>query len=439
LYSCGMVSDVAGDAVSGTGSATGRIHAARAVHVGRQAVYDRDGAVAAYELLFRHAGEAVEAAERDSGATSRVIVAAFTDFSIDELAGDRACFVNVTREFLTGELPLPLDPGRVGLEIPVGVVADDAVLAGIAGLVDEGYTIVLDRFVPGQDRDALLEYASYVKIDLLDGNFARVRATVAHCRRQWPHVQLIGQRIEQQATLVVATNLGFDLFQGHALGRPHVASIGAVDPGRLSRLQLLTELAGEELDVDRIVSLIEADPALAVRVLRMVNATATGLRRTVTSISDAVVLLGPATIRQWVVLMLTAGLADAAGGDEARLQDAVTYARLCRNLADHHAGQHGGRHQVSPDSAYTAGLLVMIADMLGLSAADLAAQLPLSDDLTEALITGTGPLGVVLAAMDDYRQGRMPRDVPDAAERYLAALRWSAEALQRAGVSNRLD
>jgi c-di-GMP-related signal transduction protein len=50
------------------------------VHVGRQPIYDRDGAVIAHELLFRAGATASTASRRDAhAAAARVLVAAFTE------------------------------------------------------------------------------------------------------------------------------------------------------------------------------------------------------------------------------------------------------------------------------------------------------------------------------------------------------------------------
>ncbi|MFG2044169.1 hypothetical protein [Dactylosporangium sp. NPDC048998] len=89
-----------------------------AVHVGRQPIFDRDGDVHGYELLFR--GDFARPGSmqpRGAYATSRVLIAAFTEIGIEPLCGRALCFVNLTREFLVGDLPLPFDAEQVVLEI----------------------------------------------------------------------------------------------------------------------------------------------------------------------------------------------------------------------------------------------------------------------------------------------------------------------------------
>jgi EAL and modified HD-GYP domain-containing signal transduction protein len=393
----------------------------RAVHVGRQAIYDRAGDVVAYELLFRDAPEATEASRRTSFATSRVIVAAFTEFGIRELVDDRACFINVTREFLVGDLPIPFDAGQAGLEILADVPIDDEVVAGVAALSEQGYTIAVDDYRPAAGRDALLAYANYVKIDMLDPNPTRVRTAVAPCRA-YPHLQLVAERLETPAGLSVAFDLGFELFQGHVLGRPHLVSTEVLNTTRLARLRLLAQLTDEDMDVAQVTAAIETDPGLSLRVLTGVNAAASGVNRRVSSVGDAVMLLGTRQIHQWVTLMLVSDLAE---GDENRLTEAVTCARLCQTLAEHEGA--------AGSSAFTAGLLAAVSDILSLSTADLASRLPLTDEITDVMVRGEGPLAPILAAVRAYQHG-IPAETSDldVAGHFLAALRWSNGALRPA-------
>ncbi|MFF5228666.1 EAL and HDOD domain-containing protein [Dactylosporangium sp. NPDC000521] len=389
----------------------------RPVHIGRQALYDRHGHVAAYELLFRDGPEAMHAAVRDSAATSRVIVEAFTAFGITELVGDRRCFINLTREFVVGELPLPFPPGSVGLELMADVAVDDEVLDGVGRLVEQGHRIAVDDFAGDASRARLLPFAHYVKVNMLAGDRRAIGAIVGQCRR-FPRIRLVAQRVETQELLELARKLQFQLFQGHVLSRPHLITTHTLSPSRLARMRLLAELAADEVDLDRAVATIERDPALAVRVLRGVNAASNGLPQPVSSIFQAVVLLGIPQVRQWATLMMVADLAD---GDEAQLTDAVLRARMCQTLAE--------RRGAPGPAAFTAGLLSAIGDLLGRPASELTDQLPLTEDVTEAVVHGRGQLGAVLTEVRTYQRDAATAVVPDLAEDMLSALRWTNASL----------
>jgi c-di-GMP-related signal transduction protein len=393
------------------------------VHVGRQPLYDRTGAVAGYEMLFRGWAGAAGATKSNSYATSQVIVNAFTEFGMHELVGDRMCFVNVTRDFLVGTLALPFDPQRAVLEVLETVDVDDEVLAGVARLAGQGYLIALDDFVWGGGHERLLDLASYVKIDMLDADPAYIRTVSDMCRAH-PGVRLVAERLETDEHVALARSVGCELFQGYALGRPQVMSTTGLSPSRVRYVKLMGSLSGPDVDLAEVVSIVTADPALSFRLLRVCNSAASGLRQPVDSVHQAVVLLGTVRIRQWVSLML---LSDAAEADEAQLTAITTRARLCQILAGH-VGAPG-------ESAFTVGLLSGVGELLGREGADLVSQLPLAPAVIEALVNGTGELGRILQVARAYDTGDPHRaaasgiELANLTHAYLAATGWSTRTM----------
>jgi c-di-GMP-related signal transduction protein len=395
------------------------------VHVGRQVILDRAGSVIGYELLFRAHADAAGATERGAYATSQVIITAMTDIGIGPLVGDRLCFVNLTREFLVGELPLPFDHRQVVLEVLETVEVDDEVLAGVAALVAQGYRIALDDFVFGLGHERLVELATFVKIDVLDADRERIAATVAACRR-YPDVRLVAERVETEEHLRLAADLGFDLVQGYLLGHPQVVSAPALSPSRMRRVELLGLLVGPEIPLARVVALVTGDPALSLRLLAAANADSLGLPVDVSSVHDAVLLLGADRLRDWATLML---VSDLETGDERQLAGAVTRARMSQNLAE--------RMGVPGEPAFTAGLVSAVAGLLGQPVAELAPRLSLNAEVTDALVAGTGPLGELLRLVDAYEMSDLPALVVaplpagEAVRSYLDAVAWSTQILDR--------
>lgn len=405
------------------------------VHVGRQPIYDRAGRLVGYELLFRGDADAVEATEVGVYATSQVIITAMTEIGVGPLVGDRMCFVNLTREFIVGKLPLPFDHQQVVLEVLETIEIDDEVVAGVAELAAQGYRIALDDFVFGaggagdrdrERRERLLELATFVKIDLLDACPDAVAATIVAARRH-PHVRLVAERLETEAHLQHARELGFDLFQGYVLGRPQVISAAALSPSRLQRVELLSLLVGAGFPMARVVSLVVSDPALSLRLLAAANADALGLPVKVSSVHDAIMLLGHERLRDWATLMLVSDLND---GDEEQLSFAVTRARMCQNLAD--------RMDVPGEPAFTAGLVSAVAELLGQPAAELAVRLSLNEEVTAAVVSGEGALGELLALVAAYETSDLPAmldgpvETEEAAWSYLDAVVWSGHMFDQA-------
>ncbi|MFB9451564.1 HDOD domain-containing protein [Dactylosporangium vinaceum] len=392
------------------------------VVVGRQAIYDTAGAVAGYELLFRSGPEAVAANRSGAAATSQVIVSAFTAFDFDELTGGLPGFVNLTDDFLRGDLPVPLVPGRVVLEVLETVNVDDRVVEGVAALAAAGYAIALDDFVPGSEHERLLAVSSYVKIDFL-GLDAGGRAIIMSLRERYPHLRFVAERLETPQDIAEARELGYELFQGYALDRPVVASTRTLSASRMRCIQLLGEFMATESDVSAIVAHVSADPALSYRLLRAANCAWNGSARRVATVHGAVMLLGIAQVRDWVMLMLVGDLTLA--GDE-RMADALIQAQLCRLVAE--------RSGLPGDEAFVVGMLSSVAEMIGQPVKVLSEQLPLSDATREALVDGAGPLGAPFCAVTAYLHGVPPAaDAGDLVTPYLQAVRWATETVRRIG------
>jgi c-di-GMP-related signal transduction protein len=404
--------------MSSGSSEPAQVAATRSIHVARQPLYDRTGAVRGYELLFR--GQAVDGVATSSNAyaTSNVIIGAFTDVGLANLVGDRLCFVNLTREFVVGELELPFDPSAVVLEIVETVHVDDEVLAGVRDLVGRGYAVALDDFVWGSGHERLLPYADYVKLEVAGTDPDELARSVERIR-EYPRIRLVAERLDDASEHQLAMDLGFDLFQGYVLARPQTTSTVGLSPARVQRLQLLAALSDPVIDVDKVVSMVSADPALGFRLLRATNNAATGFTSRVSSVHDAIVLLGLRRVCQWVTLMLVGDMAEAS---EDLVTATLTRARLCRSVAMH-LGLAG-------EAAFTVGLLSSIAEIIDEPPSAIAGSLPLTNDVAAAVTEGAGPLGAVLALVRQYEQadvdalaaGPMPSDAFAIA--YLKALAW---------------
>jgi EAL and modified HD-GYP domain-containing signal transduction protein len=212
------------------------------------------------------------------------------------------------------------------------------------------------------------------------------------------------------------------------LSRPQVVPALALSPSRLRRMELLGLLVGPDIPLNQVVRLVTGDPALSIRLLAVANADPLGLPVEVSSVHEAVELLGVGRLRDWATLML---LSDLDEGNPEPLSAAVTRARMCQNLAQ--------RMDLPPEAAFTVGLISAAAELIGQSPADLAPRLSLTQDVSDALILGDGPLGELLILVHAYEASDLPMLVaapvpsPDTAKAYLDALAWSSRFLDRRG------
>ncbi len=117
-------------------------------------------------------------------------------------------------------------------------------------------------------------------------------------------------------------------------------------------LELLSSMDQDDIDVHVLAHKIELDQALAAKTLRIANSSFYGMQSKVTSIPQAVSVLGFHSIRTVVTACaLTGSFAPAAGGFDfqAFWRHSLATAIVARLLAPH--------LRVNPETAFTAGLL----------------------------------------------------------------------------------
>jgi EAL and modified HD-GYP domain-containing signal transduction protein len=267
----------------------------------------------------------------------------------------------------------------------------------------------------------LLAVAAIAKIDVLAMTWDEVLFTVEKCRRH--EVRLLAEKVEDAEMLRRCLAEGFELFQGYHLGRPETLTIETLSPGQALALDLVGRLGEPSTSTQEIELAVRRDPALVYRLLRIANSAAYGVNQQVSTIRDALVMVGVSRLRAWLVLLsLTPN-----GPDSSTMVEALARARTCERVSR-------VTGLASPDIAFTAGLLHGVSESLGLSATMLLERMPtLAPELADALMGRPGSLREVLNAVVGYEHQDLaevatgPVSLPILAEAYLGALAWTTE------------
>ncbi|MCA9071921.1 MAG: HDOD domain-containing protein, partial [Planctomycetaceae bacterium] len=323
------------------------------VWVGRQPILTADKRLVAYEILYRCFAQ--ESAQFTDGnhATSTVLLNLFSELGLEHVVDDRVAFVNFTREFITGEHPLPQCPKQLIVEVLEDIEPDPEVIAGIRRLRRQGFRIALDDVVYHPDLEPLLEHASLVKVDL---SLIPQTEWASHVQqfRKWP-VKLLAEKVETLEEFQHCRSLGFDLFQGYFFSKPELLEGRKLDSNQTVLLRILSVINSPQVEIQSLARTVEADPALCLKILRYVNSSHFGIRRTVESLQQACVLLGLDTLRTITSLLLLVGNNNVP---QQAARTALLRAWMCRNL-----GQNNSK--VNPQSVFTVGLLSMLDVLLG--------------------------------------------------------------------------
>src|SRR5690606_28807616 len=126
----------------------------------------------------------------------------------------------------------------------------------------------------------------------------------------------VATKVESGEAFRACHEAGYALFQGFYFRHPDVLRARRVPAVRVPVVELLARIGDPEVDLRRLVHIVERNPSLGVHVLRMAR-SAGGTGGPIGSIRHAVLRLGLERVRNGLSLVLLAGVDDepeARGG-----------------------------------------------------------------------------------------------------------------------------
>ncbi len=393
--------------------------------VGRQPIFDRSLNSIGYELLFRANAEVGSAGPLDGDqATSRVLLNAIAEFGLDSLVGKKLAFFNMTEKFLKNpELISFLPPDRVILEVLEDLEISDRLVDGAKALVRDGYSLALDDFVYSPEQKPLLKLANLIKYDLTQTPEALLIERIAIDHEAGRKVLV--ERIETADEYDALHTLGVDYFQGYFFAKPTTLSAAGIPSNKLSTIQLFTLVNNHDTTLDQIVDVLSKDVGLVVKTLRYVNSASSGCNVQIKSIQQAAALLGRNTLRNWVSVMVMAGLDDKP----LQLVNMALYrAKFCELMAEH-------SKTVDADSCFTLGMLSLLDVMTGSNLKHILETITISDEIKLALLGEENEMRQLLDLAIELEQYSTNRSEPSkpilplAQDCFHQAIAWAEESV----------
>jgi len=361
------------------------------IFLGRQPILDRDQRIVAYELLFRAGNTAGVTVTDDMQATASVIHHAFSEMGVQTVLGTQLGFINISADMLLSDLVELLPRTQVVLELLETISITDAVIDRCRELKQQGFTLALDDFVFDESYRPLLALVDIVKVDLLLHSPDELRSAVTQLK-QWP-VKLLAEKVDSAEQAAFCHSLGFDLFQGYYFARPLVLSAKRADPSQMALIQLLG-LVLRDAETPQIEQLFKQHPNLTYNLMRLVNSVASGLHRSIPSVSQAIMVLGRKQLQRWLQLLLFT-LQSGSTYPNPLLLLAATRGKMMELLA-----MKQQRNADYCDEAFMTGILSLIESLIDKPLSDIVSELNLGERLAAALLQREGELGGLLKLVE---------------------------------------
>jgi len=348
------------------------------IFVGRQPILDQNGDIYGYELLYRNSHKNFFPNVNPEQATIGLLVNTFLTIGIEKVAGNSLSFINFTGDLLAQDIFSSLDPERVVIEVLENVEITPSLLTKMRVLKETGFMIALDDFILQEQysvHSELFKIVDFIKVDYLNTTTAE-RLEIEKFIKKYPAIIMLAEKIETEEQFKVAKASGYKLFQGYFFSKPVIIT-GIEIPSNISlHFKIIERLHTEPPNIDEITELIMQDISLSYKLLRLINTLAFGATKQISSIKQAIVLIGLRETKRWlqVLALREIGIGPGNGRTQALADYSLTRAKICELLA-----KHDGKK--NPEEYFFAGMFSLIDVIMNSDWETILQLLPLSDEV----------------------------------------------------------
>lgn len=399
-------------------------------YAARQPILDRDKKLIGYELLFRDGVDNVFPDIDGDEATSRLIEGSQFNFGLEDLTDNKPAYINFTLETLQKGYPLLLGKEQVVVEILETIQPGKRLLALVKDLKEKGYILALDDYIHQPVWRHFYPYIDIIKIDFLTCDVDSIKAII-EAIKPYPHIKLLAEKVETYEKYQLALEMGFSYFQGFFFSKPEMVQSKTLPPSEMALAELLYETSSIDLNLRKITEVFERDVNLSYKLLRYSNSAAFKRRAEISTIKQALIVLGSEEIKRFLSLLFAAQVAADKPAELIRLS--LTRARFAELLAISHGKMR------DTGMAFLTGMMSLMDAILDEDMPSVMNKLPLTIEIKDALLKEEGLLATYLKLVKFYEQanwekakeiqqqlGLKPEEVPDA---YHDALSWSNDQM----------
>lgn len=396
------------------------------IFVSRQPIFNGDRRVTAYELHHR-TGRLPGFRDGENPVTSiQLLDHAILGIGLDLLIGKRTGLLTVPAAAMIGGQVSALPSDRIVLHIHSPEQDDPDLVEACRAASEAGFRLAITEGASETSPD-LLEQASFVSVDFR--RYGGEQRQAAANRLRGDGRQMLAKHLTSYADFYEAQAAGFEYFQGPFFCEPELFTTRELNATSQSMAMLIAEVNRPDLDLDAIEELIRRDVALSVKLLRYLQSAGLGWRHEVSTIGQALRILGQQPTRKWASLVAMTMI--PVEKPRELFTTSLVRAQLCEELGSPALGDS------RRSELFLVGLLSTLEALLDRPMSMVTEGMALSRDATAALLGEASPLTSWLQLAVAYDQGDWltvdrlaaelelaPNLLPDAYHRTIA---WVAE------------
>ena len=391
----------------------------------RQAIFDATKKVRAFQLLVRKTGLTPEVAPDSAESAARLIVTTLNTFGVAEALGDRLAWVSMPDQSLNSDIVDLLPKPRFILEYPAAYLATAKEKTRCVQLLQLGFTLAYTCQRADNDVTDIASCAKYVVYDLA---LQSIQEIVELDRAVKPHgLQRLVRNVNTRSDFAACKAFNFDLYQGSFFAQPETISNNRVDPARIRVVEIFN-LVINKADVAQIEDAFKHDVALCYSLLCYINSVGIGLHYKVSSIKNAVMVLGYDFLWRWLSLLIYTGI-DLSAAQRVLLSTAIIRGRLTELLGQMKLPEK------EANSLFVVGIFSLLDVLMGVPIEQALARLNLPKEINQAITEREGKYAAYFELALAFESNNLALaerlctaldiDLTAASRAHLAAIEWA--------------
>lgn len=250
---------------------------------------------------------------------------------------------------------------------------------------------ILGQHAPG-------DLVDYIFIDFSAYSLNLLEQTIKTLKARFPQASLIAENISRWPEQRYCIAHGISCCMGpFTTAQDEQQQSGEISQSRLVIIEMLNGLR-QDADLTDIAQVAKRDPGVVVKLIAMANSPMLGLSQSVTSIDQAIMILGREQLYRWLSIGMFR-MDEGSPRDDVLLELALTRGRFLEIIG--HI-QHGKKEC---DELFLLGLLSLLDILLRVPMSTVVQRINLSNALSEVLLSSSGPLGRYLLLIIAMEKG----------------------------------
>lgn len=356
-----------------------------------QPIKDKESNIFAYEMVYE-----VEKMDIYNYAEDCQAADAISEFFMQSnqlIADGFLTFITFTPNLLFKKIPKIFESEDLVIQIDESAIIHPLYNKLISEYKKEGYKIALNNFRFTPQYFNIIDSIDYIKIDFRKGKRVSIENLI--CMAKGLNKKCIALGIETENEYENAMSSGVDYLQGSYTARKTVIETSKKEFKQDNFFKLIVEVTKEDADFDRVEEIMSVDARLTYSILKIVNSPYFSLRHRITTIHQALMMLGLVQLKRWVYLL--SFKEDNDSKSDEILKTSFLRASLCSELI-----KTAKDIPINKNEAYLMGMFSTLNILIGAPLGELLDEIFIADEVRDALLSFKGRCGTLYKLVISY-------------------------------------